>query len=58
MARKIECPSCFFEFVAPPGVAISEVIRCPDCDLDLEVVRVLKRHVLAERARVDEDWGE
>lgn len=58
MERKIECPSCYFEFPAPPRPLESEILACPDCETELEIVRILQRRVLTEVVRIDEDWGE
>ncbi|MHA1338102.1 MAG: lysine biosynthesis protein LysW, partial [Promethearchaeota archaeon] len=37
---KIECPACYFEFEAEEGLIEGEVISCPDCGVDLEIVKI------------------
>ncbi len=56
---KAECPSCFFEFELDEGTIEGEVIPCPDCGVDLEVVSIQGNVVKLEEAEMaEEDWGE
>ena len=56
---KCECPSCFFEFDLDDGTIEGEVISCPDCGVDLEVVKINGEIAKVEEAEMtEEDWGE
>lgn len=57
--KKCECPTCFFEFELEDDVIAGEVVTCPDCSADLEVVSVSSDAVQVEPAGAsEEDWGE
>jgi alpha-aminoadipate carrier protein LysW len=59
MAKKCECGSCFFEWTTDENVMEGEVITCPDCGVDLEVVAVESDRLKLEKMdSSDEDWGE
>ncbi len=59
MARKCECPACFFEWNNEDEVMEGEVITCPDCGVDLEVAGVSSDQLKLEKMdSSDEDWGE
>ena len=53
----VVCPECEAEIVLDSEVEESEIIVCPDCGVELEVVSVdpLEVDVAPE---VEEDWGE
>jgi len=56
---KCECPSCYFEIELDESTIEGEVIPCPDCGVDLEIVKIEGDKVeviVAELA--EEDWGE
>jgi alpha-aminoadipate carrier protein LysW len=56
---KCECPSCYFEFELDEGTVEGEVIPCPDCGVDLEVVSIGEDEAKVEIAETsEEDWGE
>ncbi|MHA1293851.1 MAG: lysine biosynthesis protein LysW [Promethearchaeota archaeon] len=56
---KIECPSCYFEFDAEEGIIEGEVLSCPDCGVDLEVIKIEGDSIKVEEAEIaEEDWGE
>jgi alpha-aminoadipate carrier protein LysW len=51
-----ECPECFGE-VKLKNVMQNEIVQCPDCGADLEVVSISP--VTLELApEEEEDWGE
>ena len=50
------CPECDAE-VDLGGVMLNEIVVCPDCGADLEVVS-LEPPVLALAPMEEEDWGE
>ena len=51
-----ECPSCFEE-ISVEDVMQNEIIQCPECGGDLEVIEIdpLQLDMAPEE---DEDWGE
>jgi len=56
---KCECPACYFEFTLDEGTIVGEVIPCPDCGVDLEIVAIENEEASAEVAEMaEEDWGE
>ena len=56
---KVTCPDCNAKFDAPDDVMVGEIISCPDCGLDLEVIKVEDSNIELERIAIEkEDWGE
>ncbi len=52
-----ECPECAARI--PVQAAIQgEILPCPECGADLEVVAVAPAPKLALAPREEEDWGE
>jgi alpha-aminoadipate/glutamate carrier protein LysW len=51
------CPECEAEITLPANVMQNELIACPDCGADLEVIN-LNPVELALAPEVEEDWGE
>lgn len=51
------CPICDAAVSLATGTAVAEIIHCPDCGSDLEVV-TLSPPALAEAPAEEEDWGE
>ncbi len=51
------CPECDAELALGTGLEEGEIVVCPDCGVELEVVGVdpIKLDVAPE---VEEDWGE
>ena len=53
----VNCPECEAEVTLEEGTEVGEILVCPDCGVDLEVLSL-------EPTRVDlapmeeEDWGE
>jgi alpha-aminoadipate carrier protein LysW len=59
MAKKCECSACFFEFEPESKVIVGEVISCPDCGADLEIIEITNDVVKVQVAEMsEEDWGE
>jgi len=52
-----ECPECAAELDLAPDVEEGEIIVCPDCGVELEVVS-LQPITLELAPEVEEDWGE
>lgn len=53
------CPDCEAEIEVPDDAMIGEIVSCPDCGLDLEVVEVDEGNMALERISIEkEDWGE
>jgi alpha-aminoadipate/glutamate carrier protein LysW len=54
---KVSCPECAAEIALAENTEIGEIIVCPDCGVDLEVIALEPAQVqLAPRE--EEDWGE
>jgi alpha-aminoadipate carrier protein LysW len=51
------CPECEASISMPEQVRLSEIIECPDCRSELEIV-TLEPVMLALAPEVEEDWGE
>ncbi|MCB9449799.1 MAG: lysine biosynthesis protein LysW [Anaerolineaceae bacterium] len=55
--QTIECLECAAEITLPANVMPNEIIACPDCGVELEVISLQPLEVdLAPE--VEEDWGE
>ncbi|MEK7486704.1 MAG: lysine biosynthesis protein LysW [Planctomycetota bacterium] len=52
-----QCPICEAEVTLPKGTIQGELIGCPDCGSDLEVVKI-NPVVLQEAPQEEEDWGQ
>ena len=53
----IACPECDHQVEMDESVHLSEVVECPDCRSELEVV-ALDPVILALAPQPEEDWGE
>lgn len=54
-----KCPECGGAIPIPDDVVEGEIVTCPDCGSDFEVVEVKGgRVVLRPAESVGEDWGE
>jgi alpha-aminoadipate/glutamate carrier protein LysW len=55
--NNINCMECGAEFQSEYELIIGEILECPDCGVELEVVQVspLRLEIAPE---VEEDWGE
>jgi alpha-aminoadipate/glutamate carrier protein LysW len=51
------CPECAADVAVPAGTLEGEIVACPDCQAELEVVS-LDPPELALAPEVEEDWGE
>jgi alpha-aminoadipate carrier protein LysW len=51
------CPECEADITLPNGVMENELIACPDCGAELEVISLNPVEV-ALAPEVEEDWGE
>lgn len=51
------CPECDADVRLPDGVMQNELISCPDCGAELEVIS-LAPVALELAPDVEEDWGE
>lgn len=53
------CKECGGDIKVPDDVVVGEIITCPDCGTDFEVIKVEKDNVSIKTAEtVGEDWGE
>ena len=56
---KVICSDCDAEFDVPEDVMVGEIVSCPDCGLDLEVVKIEGSNIELQRIAIEkEDWGE
>ena len=51
------CPECDGEVTLSDDAVVGEIVTCPDCGADLEVMG-LKPPVLKLAPEEEEDWGE
>ncbi len=51
------CPECESEVAFQDSTEVGEIIQCPDCGMDLEVLS-LDPAELAPAPEEEEDWGE
>jgi alpha-aminoadipate carrier protein LysW len=56
LIQTTECPQCAGAVAAAPRLT-GEILDCPDCGAELEVVRLTPLAV-AVAPEVEEDWGE
>jgi len=56
---KATCAECYFEFEVDNEVMLGEIIECPDCGTELEVIELKDAAVVVQKAEMEEeDWGE
>jgi alpha-aminoadipate carrier protein LysW len=53
----MECPECAGELNLVPDLEMGEIVVCPDCGVELEVIG-LEPILLDLAPEVEEDWGE
>ncbi|MBU0474765.1 MAG: lysine biosynthesis protein LysW [Bacteroidetes bacterium] len=52
-----ECPLCGSDVQKEPGMVVGELFECPDCGIELEVIK-LNPFKVSEAPQEEEDWGE
>ncbi len=57
MSKTAECPVCGADVELSDDAVVGELITCPECGVELEVVSVNPPEV-AEAPQEEEDWGE
>lgn len=59
MSKKIEtkCLECQAKIILDPDIQAGEVVTCPECSTDLEIIQV-KPIKLSLAPKVQEDWGQ
>lgn len=57
MSAPATCPICEAAVTVPGDAMLNELLSCPDCGTDLEIIS-LNPLVLEEAPEVEEDWGE
>jgi len=57
MSINVTCPECAAEFDLEPGTEVNEIVVCPDCGVELEVVS-LDPPAVELAPMEEEDWGE
>lgn len=55
MSKKVLCPSCYFEFEPIDGVIVGEIISCPDCGTDLEVLEIIGDNLKCQISEMSEE---
>jgi len=56
---RVKCTQCDADIPVPDDVMQGELLSCPDCSTDYEVVKVGHEGVVIKEAEaVAEDWGE
>jgi len=59
MVKKGTCPSCYFEIDVDDNVILGEILECPDCSAELEIIKIENGTVELQIAEeVEDDWGE
>ncbi|MEO0564568.1 MAG: lysine biosynthesis protein LysW [Chloroflexota bacterium] len=53
----VECPECAGDVVFPGGAMLNELVVCPDCGTELEIISLDPPEV-DYAPEVEEDWGE
>jgi alpha-aminoadipate carrier protein LysW len=53
----VSCPECAAEIKLAEGTEVGEIIVCPDCGVDLEVISLNPAKVQLAPME-EEDWGE
>lgn len=51
------CPECDADITIPAGTMENELLSCPDCGVELEVIS-LEPLEIDLAPEVEEDWGE
>lgn len=51
------CPECAAQIAVPEQARVTELVECPECRSDLEVVST-QPPLLAMAPEPEEDWGE
>jgi len=51
------CPVCAASVELPSDVEVGEILECPECGVELEVINV-EPPELEEAPQEEEDWGE
>jgi alpha-aminoadipate carrier protein LysW len=57
MSLVAECPECAADVGFPDDAVMGEIVQCPDCNLELEIIS-LDPPELAQAPEEEEDWGE
>lgn len=55
--KNVICPECEAVIPIEADVEIAEIIVCPDCNVDLEIIS-LEPPVVELAPMEEEDWGE
>lgn len=57
MSNTVECLECGAEVTFDAAPMVGEIIQCPDCGVELEVI-TLDPLTIELAPEVEEDWGE
>ena len=50
-----KCPMCGAEVEKEPGMVVGELFECPDCGIELEVIK-MSPFKISEATIEEEDW--
>lgn len=53
----VECPVCAAEVALESDAVVGELMECPDCGSELEVLELTPPR-LGEAPETEEDWGQ
>ena len=57
MSKHGECPECAADVSLPNDVMEGEIVQCPECGVELEVINI-DPPTLELAPEEEEDWGE
>jgi alpha-aminoadipate carrier protein LysW len=57
MSNTTNCPECDANILIPAGAMENELLSCPDCGVELEIIS-LDPVLLDIAPETEEDWGE
>jgi alpha-aminoadipate carrier protein LysW len=59
MMRKAKCELCDADIQIPDDAVVGEVISCPECSSEFEIIKITEKEIkLKEAEKIEEDWGE
>ena len=59
MSKLVKCELCDADIEIQEDVVVGEVITCPECGTEYEVVKITEKGVVIKEAeKIEEDWGE
>lgn len=56
--KKFNCLTCFAQLLVEDDTLIGEIVECPECGQEHELIQGSEGVVLDFAPEVEEDWGE